>query len=101
MTVHVHIERVVLHGLAAGPADRERWRRQLEHQLACRLAALPPQVWTAAAGATSASRPVTERLVSRQPAADDGHPPAAGLPPAPCIAAAVATALAGVRGGQR
>lgn len=94
MTVCVHIERVVLHGLAAGPADRERWRGQLEHQLACRLAALPPQVWTAAAGATSASRPVTERPASTPP-------PAAGLPPAPCIAAAVATALAGVRGGQR
>ena len=41
MSTRLHIDRVVLHGIALGPGQRQQFHAALEHQLATMLARQP------------------------------------------------------------
>lgn len=90
MTVHVHLERVVVDGPL--PGGRGEWRRAFERELGVALAGTPARLasgWPAAG----------QDLVALPPAPAPMHHGPASRPAARDVAAAVGSALA--RGGRR
>jgi len=62
MRINLHVERVVLHGVAVSSGQRADLIRALEQELASQLAAAPPMHWFEGDASVAALPPVPIRL---------------------------------------